>query len=209
MKLTTRILTTWVTAMVVAVLAPSAHAGIVTNGDFETGGLANWTSKLVTAPNTACGIAAASGTGLFGTTAAAFNCEGPDQASLRQTLQTTGGVAYDIEFWLKGGSGSTLQVHWGLVDLLLGDFSLGSTAVNGFQNYSVTQKAVGASTVLDFNFRFAGATSTAFLDNVSVDESVIGACPAGQACAVPEPGSLLLVGAALAAGAAASRKKKI
>ena len=203
MKLTTRILTRWATAMVVAVLAPLAHAAIVTNGDFESG-LTGWT-VTTTGTKTQCSVGAALG-GFFGL-AATVNCEHGQKATLGQTLGTTSGFDYDILFWLKDGTGNTLSVLWGTDILSLGVFSIGAK-LNGFTPYSITRPATGASTLLEFDFDFTRATttSTAFLDSVSVDQ---GACSVGQVCAVPEPGSLLLVGAALAAGAAASRKKKI
>jgi hypothetical protein len=87
-------------------------ANLIVNGGFETGDFSGWTT-----------IPAASGSFLVvdgyaphtGNYAADFGAAGPLVDSIAQTLATTAGRSYVIDYWLTNNRGNTnlFEVSWG------------------------------------------------------------------------------------------------
>jgi PEP-CTERM motif len=176
----------WALAAAFALAAPLAHAGLVINGDFETGDLSGWTQTGNTDSFGVDPFAAQSGT--FG---AFFGPEQP--GTLSQSIATVAGQSYKVDFWLQlDDSAQPNSFSWSLGGVTQ---TPNLVNVNGFdyQEFSATVTATGAFSTLAFTFE--NPQSFWLLDNVSV-------------AAVPEPGTYALVSAGLLAIAALGRRKK-
>jgi hypothetical protein len=157
--------------------AGAAQASIITNPGFETGDFTGWalsgdlsfTAVDDFSPHSGRFSA---GLGTSGST-----------GSISQTLATTAGVSYDIEFWVNTAvTPNFFSVSFdGIVLDALTDITTSSTILPPFyRSFSYTALASSASTDLVFTFRHDAWIWD--LDDVSVD----------AATAVPEPGSLSL-----------------
>jgi hypothetical protein len=163
--------------LVFSVMTPyEAAADLVVNGGFETGNFSGWDQSGNTGYTSVSTGAAHSGT--YG---ASFGPVG-SYGSITQTqsLATTPGAHYELEFWLMNLSGSTpngYSVEWGGQQVV----SEANISAFGWTQYEYDVIATGSSTSLSFNFRHD--PSYFYLDDVSV-----------SAAAVPEPGTMLLLG---------------
>jgi len=173
-------------ATVALIASVAAHANIVTNGGFETGNLAGWTQFGDTSFTGVDNQSPQSG--VF----AAF--AGPSApGGIFQTLATTPGRSYTVDFWLMNEADVLGQVtpnafafSWGGAPKL----TLTNAAASGYTHYSFILLATSASTDLRFTFQHGPAFWD--LDTVSA--------------VVPEPGTLALV--ALAGLAALARRRR-
>lgn len=152
-------------------------ANVVTNGGFETGDFSGWALSGNTTP---CDFVGTTGdarcipttalgpnTGIY---AAELGNAGGD-ATLSQTLSTTGPGTYDVSFWLAsqdyGTTNNDFSVSWGGQTLL----SAVNLAAFGYTRYDFSGlTAAGATTVLSFTFR--NDPSYFALDDVSVVDPV-------------------------------------
>ena len=215
MKLETKKLSRWVAALAFAAMAPLAHAApnLVINPGFENQvgspfGFDNWT--------TTDGLGNVSSStepvhsGLLSArfpydTIGAFDLV-PTIIAQTPDLTLTSGTVYDVEFWLNFitlGDFSAKLDGQELITLLTGD----TPGAGGWAKYHGQLTASGGPGTLAFSWSGSdpNCTSSAngrgdcsiFLDDVSV-----------SAAQVPEPGTLLLVGAALAASAMVRRRKQ-
>lgn len=175
----------------------AASPNLVTNGDFEQGST-GWTTRM------AIGVfgsqyvhsgAYSAGTGCVGHGCVSAFGSG---AYFGQTIGTHVGSSYDLSFWVGENSGQTseMSVFWNGV--LVADIvnpannTIGRT---GFVEYTFNNLLATASgTGLEIHGRQDPAAI--FFDDVSVVETN----------AVPEPGSIALIGLGLAGFAAARRK---
>jgi hypothetical protein len=159
-------------AAVVASMA--VRADYVTNGGFETGNFAGWTQF---------GNTAFSGVDSFaphsGAYAAFFGPVG-SPGGIFQTLATTPGAVYTIDFWLQNeadvtgnASPNAFSFNW---NGGAAEFVLTNAPASGYTHYSFGLVATSATTDLRFTFEHDPAFWD--LDDVSV---------------VPEPGTLALV----------------
>ena len=166
---------------------PSAQANLITNGGFETGNFSGWVQGGSLDFFEVGAVASHSGTyGAF------FGSEDPaDPNILTQTFATTSGQSYTLAYWLKqyasfGGMSFSASIdNWVST---LGDF--------GNEAFDWTEKSysfVATSATTTLGFKAFNGPSFWYLDDVSVDASV-----------VPEPGTLAL----LALGAAFLRTSR-
>ena len=176
--------------------ARPASAGIVVNGDFETGTFAGWTQSgdtKFTGVGNAATLAARGGSVHSGDFAAFFGP--PTLGFIMQSLPTTPGTTFVLDFWLAHPFTDPGQgVEWLLRvggDTLLDSHDTPSFDYKEFNTFTFT--ATSAST--DLQFGFAEPAGFFFLDDVSAN--------------VPEPGSCILlgVGAAMLFGYSRLRRK--
>jgi len=164
----------------VGICGAAYAANIVVNGSFETGDTTGWTlSGNSGFMGVECPGAPFAGPG-------DGNCDlfaGPvgSNGTLSQTLATIPGRFYSIDFDFRpdGGTPSFFSAVWDAQPAL---FSVTNPAASAYQVLHFGAQATSATTSLSFNFR--DDPGFLFLDSVSV--------------AVPEPGSLALLGIGMA-----------
>ena len=166
--------------LAVGISGPAHAAELVTNGSFETGDFTGWTQI----GNTGFAGVECPGVGFAGPGDGACDAFfGPvgSTGGIMQTLNTLPGRFYNINFDFRpdGGSPSSFSAVWDTQPALL---SLTNPAASAYQVLHFTALATAATTSLSFNFRDDPGFLN--LDSVSV--------------AVPEPGSLALLGIGMA-----------
>lgn len=168
-------------------LSSAAHANLVTNGGFETGTLAGWTES----GNVGWGGV---GNGFVHNGANAyFNGAVGTPDTISQTLTTVAGSTYHIEFWVSNAaSGNLFQFNW---DGGAPEISFGS-GPSGWTQYAFDAAASSNSTTIAVTIQ--NDPNWTYVDDISV-------VPTQQ---VPEPGSLALVGLALAGVGVNWRRKR-
>ena len=178
----------WICGIGLAALVPFANATPLTNGGFEPD-LTGWTPSFVSCDVSPQTIAHG------GSGSAGLGCSSPGVATLSQTFDTS--VPSSLDFWLRLGVGTPLTDF--SADLNGGGFSLDGfvAPVNGFSLYHSLGTLLPTANVLTFTFK-RGTGETTLFSGVFIDD---------VAQSVPEPGTLMLVGAALACGALVRRKK--
>ena len=177
----------WLGFAALAMTAAAAHANLVTNGGFETGDLSGWSQFGNTGFTGAAG-SPYNHTGSFG---AAFGPVG-STGGVSQSLATVAGATYTVNFWLYNDGGTPNIFSWAWDGTTQAAPNLVNAAGFGYTEYTFNVTASGASTDLAFTFQQNPAYYG--LDDVSVTQ-------------VPEPGTILLFGAALVAAGAARRRK--
>ncbi len=186
------------TAVAAFSVAHPASANLITNGGFETGDFTGWTRRGERSDvlGTFNGIAPHSGN----FQAALHGSPSFDLQYIAQTLATTPGQSYTIDFWLANSlllapPLNFFAVTWG--DLVI--LNLVDESAFPYMEYTFNVTATSDSTTLNFSFRqqfFLSAGATWLLDDVSVN-------PAG----VPDGGATVsLLGYALL-GLAALRRR--
>jgi hypothetical protein len=193
-------------ALVAASAAPASSANIVHNGDFESY-QDGWSLNGWEIGNAGRGVHAGEGSAFTGCPYPEFEC------TFGQTLSTVAGQRYNLSFWLysdgivKDGEVSFqfdngLQVFFGSeVVKTIHNFPTTNTSDDFFPGGPLTRivvndlLATSASTYL----QFAGYHGPAglFVDEISVEA-------VGE---VPEPGTLVLSGLALAGLYGANRRR--
>src|SRR6266550_3746969 len=170
--------------------AQPAKANLITNPGFETGDFTGWTHTFGLVVGTDLGIPPHSGN---------FQAElKPSNGSLSQSVATTPGASYTINFFLalaSAGPLNSFSVSWGGVNLL----SLTNQQPFGYTEYTFNVTASpGGSTALLFQYNTPLGNEFWLLDDVSVNPAGVG---------VPDAGSPLpLLGCALL-GLAGLRRK--
>ena len=174
-------------ATVALIVSMAAHANLVVNGGFETGDFTGWTQ--FGDPGFTGVDSLAPQSGFYAAFAGSVGATG----GIFQTLATTPGGAYVVDFWLQNeadvvgqSSPNFFSFSWGGVDELV----LTDAPAFGYTHFSFLLLATSASTDLRFTFEHTPAFWD--LDTVSA--------------VVPEPGTLALV--TLAGGLVALTRRR-
>lgn len=166
-----------------------ARAGnLVTNGGFETGDFTGWTlSGNMANPGTDWGV---DNTDPHSGTYEAFFGAVGSPIFLKQTLATTVGQTYTINFWLD----QTVDPNGPYHNYFTASFegttidALSNIVAQPYTEYTFTEKATSASSVLQFSFQNGAGFFD--IDDISVSP---------KSSTIPEPSSLILIAPGLAA----------
>lgn len=172
----------------------AANASVLTNGDFEEG-LAGWTmtGNAVLATQYGAGFNWGGGSvAQNGTYAISFNGgDRPSTGAIYQNFATTVGTTYTVQFDYGSTSPWAQSINWtvlGANQSTIGTDRVTDNNPAGLLNtYNFTFVANSLSSTLRFS-DYVGNSSNSndgLLDNISVN---------ANASAVPEPGSLALLG---------------
>ena len=169
------------TAVAVLSVAYPAKANLIANPGFETGDFTGWPINFSwDVRGTNRGIPPHSGN---------FQAASLSVGDLAQTLATTAGQSYTINFWAATPTGGSLNVSWGDSTV----FPLVFLGATGYTEFTFTVTASSASTQILFD---------AFTPNLLLDD--ISVIPGGP---VPDGGTTVsLLGCALL-GLVAFRRK--
>jgi len=150
-------------AGIALILANSAKANLVVNGDFESGDFTGWAlfgnTGFTGVSGSFGGVSPESGS-----YQAYFGAVGSAGGIAQTVVTTTPGASYSFDFWLYnfGGTPSSVNVTWG-GSTVLSEVNPGSF---GYTEYSYTETATSSATSIAFAFQ--QNPSYFLLDNVSV-----------------------------------------
>ena len=161
----------FVVAMVISL--PAANANLITNGGFETGTFAGWTTGANSFPQSIVTSPVNSGT--YAAEIAGFSY---NPNTLSQTIATTAGQEYVLSFWryqVESGPTISLNVTWNGTSVFS---ELNPVNADHYQQFSFSVFGTGNDLL---TFTSANDPSDTYLDDVSLTSTV------------PEPSSFALV----------------
>jgi hypothetical protein len=153
-----------------AVAGFQAYGQLVANGGFETGDFTGWTWG----GNTGATGVAGGGYAHSGSYGAYLGPVGSD-GTLTQTIATTAGDAYNITFWHFGYNGTPNDFSVSFGGIVLLSYVNDTTQPTTYTQYTFTEVATSASSVLQFAFRNDPAYQG--LDDVSVVDTGVASAP--------------------------------
>jgi hypothetical protein len=181
-----------------------ASANLLTNGDFETGSFAGWTTSGLTCSGVGSAFNSATGgcfgydgdPGPHGGTAAAYLGTAAGGGVISQSFDTVAGAAYVVNFYLANGAYQQVTAPNSLSVVAGGNLllSLTDAGAQGFVHY--TYEFLASSDTSSLVITHGNVPSFFILDDVSVTS-------------VPEPSSLLLMGIGLAGVAFFARRRAV
>ena len=176
-------------------ITQSAKANLITNGGFETGHISGWAVGLGS-PYVVAGVRA-QGIPVHSGNFAAFFSHG--MYSINQSLTTTPGMSYVLDFWLannnqNGTPNNSFAVNWGGTNLT----SLTDASNFGYTEYRFNITALSATTALQFEFSHDFNVGEFLIDDIGVNPSGAG---------VPDAGSTLPLLGFASLGLVALRRK--
>lgn len=185
-------------AVLVGHAAAARAQNLVTNGEFDTGTFAGYTSAsqfYIVGPGT-------NGTGYAAETGAFTSAP----AVLTQALATTPGWEYAISFYaLNVQPGSTqnfVRVRFG------GTTLFDAPIVSGTFEQFLLRSAPVVGTTTDLTFEVGNDPSATFLDDISVTALGVPESGAESTATTPEPVTLVLVAGGMVALTAVSRSRR-
>ena len=162
------------TAVAALSVAHPASANLITNPGFETGDFTGWTPFHGFVVGTAFGVPPHSGN-----FQAQFDLGPRESGQLSQSVSTTPGASYTINFFLAFANAlpaNSFSVSWGGV--LIPGSVLTNQSNFGYTEYTFNVTAPTASTELLFDFN--GPSAAWLLDDVSVNPAGLGGPDAGS-----------------------------